>query len=94
MKYIRSKIEIIYAAFAITLNGLKINKNQPLPHLILSLNIFFLMIKVWRENETKLFDATQPFLEMKNGAKNLVEMSKSVVTTVEGFELDKLKTFC
>jgi hypothetical protein len=56
------------------------------------------MIKACRENETKLFDATQPFLEMRNGAKNLeknlVEMSKSVVTTVEVFELDKLKTFC
>ncbi len=66
--------------------------------MILSLNIFFLMIKACRENETKLFDATQPFLEMRNGAKNLeknlVEMSKSVVTTVEVFELDKLKTFC
>jgi hypothetical protein len=56
------------------------------------------MIKIWRENETKLFDATQPFLEMRNGAKNLEknldEMSKSVVTTVEGFELYKLTTFC
>jgi hypothetical protein len=56
------------------------------------------MIKVWRENETKLFDATQPFLEMRNGAKhlekNLDEMSRNVVTTVEGFELDKLTTFC